>query len=204
MPAAVRPVCAVVINLPARPERLAGFLERWHTALDRAGIGIPLRVQAAVPGGDAGCLASHHAALSTPTPAADGPLLVLEDDACFAEDFTLDLPVPTGHGTDWGLLWLGGQHRLVPQPHDAHWTRPANLMRTHAYIARQPAAVAAALARLPRLDPYLARLALPQFVLRRHTVGQTAGRSDIDGTVRTRDEYWHLRYRSPAVPVLIR
>lgn len=196
-----------VINLARRPDRLAGFLSRWryaapslavtvHQAADRPG---QIDGQQWPPGhadceqrcwtrpADVACLASHLGVLDT----YSGPLLVLEDDACFAEDFTLDLHPPP----DWDVLWLGGQHLAAPTPVDRTWVRPTYLVRTHAYLVRQPAALAAAAraGRIPRMDPYLSHLPGNQYALARHTVGQAAGRSDI-GASRAADEFWQPRH----------
>jgi len=179
---------AVVINLADRPQRLRAFQQRW----DAAGAPVPLRRQDAVRGGsDAACTASHLAALS----AGSGPLVVFEDDACFAPTFTLDLSPPAG----WDVLWLGGQHYLPPAPLDEVWARPRHQLRTHAYIARDPQALAAVIraARVPRMAPYVAQLPLKQFVLRVHTVGQCAGTSDISGDVRIVDQFWNSSMNSP-------
>lgn len=177
-----------VINLTRRYDRLAAFMQQAQPVL--AGIGTPVTAWAAADDPyepDRGCLLSHTRLLST----MDGPLLVLEDDACFAPDFTLDLDPPH----DWDILWLGGQHRLAPRPHNAAWVVPTYMVRTHAYIARDPADIAARLIGVPRLDPYMSTLPVMQYVLKYHTVGQAAGVSDIDGRVRDHDEYWQLRYR---------
>jgi hypothetical protein len=179
---------AVVITLRRRPDRLAAFREKW----DRLQLGVPLSTFFAVDGGtgggDAGCKRSHHAVLSR----HPGPLLVLEDDACFAPEFTLDLDPPG----DWEILWLGAQHHIAPDPVDTVWARPRYQVRTHAYIARDPKRLAAFLPEMPRLDPYMAQVQMSQYVLRRHTVGQSAGRSDIDQRTRSSDEYWNLLNRA--------
>lgn len=179
---------AVVINLPDRPDRLTAFLHRWHAT---PATHVPLTVTAGIPGGDDGCLAAHRAALHERT----GPLLVLEDDACFTADFTPYLNPPAG----WDIAWLGGQHRIRPRPHDDTWLVPTRLVRTHAYLVRHPHAIAALLAGAPRMDPWLSTQdTLTQFVLRKPTVGQCAGISDIDGTVRIHDEYWDKAF--PPLP----
>jgi hypothetical protein len=46
-------------------------------------------------------------------------------------------------------------------------------------------------AKPPRIDPYIAALPVQQYALKTFTVGQTAGVSDIDGTVRTTDNFWN-------------
>ncbi len=169
-----------VINLDRRPDRWAAITARWAAT----GQTLPLRrVSAVDTGTDDGCLASHRRALSL----HDGPVLVLEDDACFAPWFTLDLPLPAA----WDVLWLGGQHHRRPVPVDDVWARPRYMVRTHAYIARRPAHLAALMAAVPRMDPHVSMLPLNQFVLYTHAVGQAADVSDIDGRTRERDQYWN-------------
>ena len=173
------------ISLPARADRRAALAARWKATREghRQVVGVP-----AFEGGDDGCLRSHLLALDCSL----SPVLILEDDACFAPDFTLDLLPPA----DWDVLWLGGQHRTRPIEHDETWVRPTRMMRTHAYIARDPRALAALmrLHAIPRMDPYVAALPLNQYVLRRHTVGQSAGLSDIDGRTRPVDQYWNGKF----------
>ncbi len=181
-PASLNGLTVAVINLDRRPDRYAALTERWAAA----GQTRPLRRFPAVDTGtDDGCLASHRQLLAT----ADGPVLVLEDDSCFAPQFTLDLAPPAG----WDVLWLGGQHHREPRPVDTVWARPRYMVRTHAYIARRPRRLAALMQSraIPRMDPHLAALPLNQYVLRIHTVGQAAGISDIDGHTRTADQYWN-------------
>ncbi len=181
---------ATVITLPERTDRLHAFLDRYHaTALTH----VPLVITPGRPGGDTGCLAAHRTALTGRV----GPLLVLEDDACFTPDFTPHVHPPSG----WDIAWLGGQHRARPRDHDDMWVAPTRLVRTHAYLVREPDRIAALLAAAPRMDPWLSTQdTLRQYCLRRHTVGQCAGVSGIDGSVRPADEYWNKPFRPLPFP----
>ncbi len=143
-----------VINLRRRPDRLASFMARWkatgHTAY-------PLVVHEAVDtGGSEGCLASHIEVLS----AYAGPLLVLEDDACFTVNFTPEVNPPG----DWEIAWLGGQHCWPPVDVDDTWVKPRYFMRTHGYLVRHPRQIADYLstANLSAIDPHIAMLPIPQ------------------------------------------
>lgn len=177
-----------IINLARRFDRLHSCVRRV-VVTDIGQLRVPVSVWAAVEHEqpDQGCLQSHLHVLDN---VDHSPVLVLEDDACFNHAFSLNLKPPA----DWEILWLGGQHKRPPRPLDHQWVVPTYLVRTHAYIARFPRQVAELLRDAPRMDPYLAALPLRQYALRHNTVGQTAGTSDIDGTVRDADEYWHLRY----------
>lgn len=136
------------------------------------------------PYSETGCFRSHQAAWDLYT----GPLLVFEDDAVFRMDFTLDLTPPE----DWQILWLGGEHADPPAPFDEQWVRPTRMFRTHAYILRDPAAVADLMRGAPAIDPHLAGLPIAQYALREHTVGQGAGMSD-----RTRRSHPQVRFWQP-------
>lgn len=178
---------ACVITLGRREDRLERFLRRsekhlfpWFKTVT-AWLAVDDPVDP-----DRGCLASHLQVLNN----LAGPLLVLEDDACFSDDFTLSLTPPH----DWDILWLGGQHRLAPLPVNSEWVTPTYLVRTHAYIVREPKTIAGLMQNAPRMDPYMASLPVKQYALRTNTVGQMAGLSDITGQTRGSDEYWQLRY----------
>jgi hypothetical protein len=137
-----------------------------------------------------GCLQAHLAVLST----AREPTLILEDDAVFAPAFTLDLHPPV----DWDVLWLGGEHIIRPMDIPAYpeWVKPLKMLRTHAYIARQPWRLARMIedSGVRLLDPHLASLPLHQYALRTFTVGQDAGLSDISGTSRPSASYWNFAF----------
>lgn len=176
----------VVISLRRRPDRLAAFTGRWRAATGGRRVGV---FEAVDTGSAAGCLASHLAVCDL----HPAPVMIYEDDACFHPDFTLHVPAPP---PDWHVLWLGGQHTTPPTPASAPgWVRAGRLLRTHAYVARFPVlfATMARAANVLRADPFLAGLPVPQYVLDPQTVGQAAGRSDIDGRDRDRDEYWRRR-----------
>lgn len=172
-----------VISLPARQDRRDRLAERWPYP------SLPLTFRDAVddPTDPTGaCLASHLQVLA----AGGGPLLVLEDDAVFADGFTLDLDPPA----DWRLLWLGRQPLGPLLPVNAVWAQATRIARTHAYVARDPGMLAGMLAgaRRPRsIDPALSELRVPQYVLRVATVGQGAGLSNITGTARKQDQFWN-------------
>lgn len=178
---------AVVINREDRPDRLARFVERWQgTPLAP----MPLRTFTAHTGSNptAACLASHLDVLATSLTST----LVLEDDAIFGPGFPW--PAQNFPPNDWGVLWLGAQHISLPRPATRGWVQPVEIMRTHAYVARYPPSLAAMLRFVnpPRIDPYLARLGLPQYVADPQTVGQDAGPSDTGGPARGEAEFWHL------------
>lgn len=180
------PLChVVVINLMERADRLTEFRQRWSTT----GIAMDVEVFAAIPGGTDGCMASHLAVLRAHA-GHDGSVMVLEDDACFAPGFPYRAQPPT----DWQVLWLGAQHLQLPVWVSPGWVRAGVVARTHAYIARDPADLASRFEAVdaPELDPYIGQVDVPQYVAQPQTAGQAAGTSDIDGTTRPADQYWHL------------
>lgn len=182
----------VVINRADRPERLAAFTTRWRASF-LGHIAFDVFPAVITDDGTAGCLASHLGVLGTAA-AQDRNLLVLEDDACFTRGF----PFLSSPPADWDVLWLGGEHVAAPEPSPAAgWVRPIELMRTHAYLVREPTRVLELLrrSRPPRADPYIARLRLNQFVVEPQTAGQVAGASDTGGAPLRQDSYWHLRRR---------
>jgi len=140
----------VLINLKRRPDRLARVKAalkecRWpfkqpeiFEAVDGL-ISPPPAGWRASPGAW-GCLQSHRQILSRAI--ADGVknILVLEDDACFAENFREDVEaflaaVPE----DWDQLMLGGQHlnhHGAPTKVKEGVVRCTDCERTHGYAIR--------------------------------------------------------------------
>lgn len=190
---------ATVINLPRRPDRRAAIQARW----DRLATDVALKVHPAVDGhatlpGDApwwalrrpgiyGCYHSHRQVLAV----SDGPLLVLEDDAVFAPGFTaaiaaLDPP------DDWDVIYLGGEHKRPPWPHSPGLVRPRRILRSHAYIARRPHALAAMLARAhyQHIDWLLARMPISRYAVSPFVVGQDGSASDVTSTVHA-ENFWN-------------
>ncbi len=172
-----------VISLARRRQRLLDFIARWR-ALNT---GIVPYIWPATDhhNGAYGCYDSHRRLWEA---GGEGPILILEDDAIFHEDFTLTLDAPD----DWEILWLGGQHHTLPIPVDDYWARPTVMYRTHAYVVRKPIFVARSMLKEPAIDPFLARKPFPQYVQRLHTVGQAAGYSDRTGRRVTTDQFWHI------------
>ena len=137
----------VVVNLPRRPERMERFwqtLGDWpfkrpqrHDATDGAAAGVPAGWDKGP--GAWGCLLSHRALMGAAIRDHVGSLLVLEDDAYPAHDFSTRAPqflrrVPD----DWDCLMLGAQHLLPPLPVTDGVVRCVASNRTHAYALRGP------------------------------------------------------------------
>lgn len=173
-----------MISLARRPDRLAAFRLRWQ----RAAGDTPVDVIAGVDTPDdpvGGCRQAHLGALDTST----GPVLVLEDDAVF-RGFWLDLPAPP---PGWQLLRLGGRlvTAAVPLPAPSAWQPVGAIRHTHAYVARDPAALADRIRRCG--GDVAAALSFGvggHYRLRTATVGQAAGRSDISGGDRPADDFF--------------
>lgn len=131
----------VVISLFRRWDRLAAFYERLPGDWDFG----PIRVHPAVDGaaedrpawwkttpGAWGCFLSHRAVVRHALDDGVERLLVFEDDATFAPDFTarlqgLDVP------EDCQQLYLGGQHLGGLERGPPGLVKGRNVNRTHAY-----------------------------------------------------------------------
>lgn len=132
---------AYVITLARRPDRLAAFCERlpvdWPlpdvqtwTAVDGQAVERPAWWQTSP--GAWGCYQSHAAILDHCLAKGIDRVLVFEDDATFAEDFTsrlATLEVPD----DCRQLYLGGQHLSPPERGPAGLVVGRNVNRTHAF-----------------------------------------------------------------------
>ncbi len=89
-------------------------------------------------GGPWGCFRSHLAIIEKSLSAGDWPILILEDDVIFRDDFSArakdyleNLP------DDWGMAYFGGQHLKQHQKKPLRVNEfvytPFNVNRTHAY-----------------------------------------------------------------------
>ena len=139
---------SVCINLDRRPDRWRRMRER----LGRLGMGSVARVPATdgrsgqVPAawagreGAYGCLVSHRAVAAAAW--ADGveSLLVLEDDVEFDPEVDPKLRAALAElPDDWTFLYIGGSHRVRPEPVGAHVGRCVSTLSTYAYAVRRPA-----------------------------------------------------------------
>lgn len=170
----------IVISLARRPDRRRAITRAWPLPQIRLRFFDAIDDQADA---NRGCMASHIAALAA---APDKPTLMLEDDAVFAPGFTLDLHPPD----DWDLLWLGGQHLMPPNLPQDGWAVPRHIIRTHGYLVRRPRQLARHLreSQLPHTTMFA--LPLTQYAQVPFTIGQAAGRSDIQHR-RTRGGYFN-------------
>lgn len=176
------PASATVITMTTTPDRLSAFMAGWAAA----GAPLPLNVHCSEPGlnGLRGCFEAHQAVLEA---AGDDTVLVLEDDAVFAPEFTLEVDWPD----DADLFYLGGE-----QQRGASKPGAARVRRTHGYVAWNPGGLAATLAqrrwqRQP-IDGALTQLPLRRYVASPFTIGQRGGTpSSLRGTVYAEDQYWN-------------
>jgi hypothetical protein len=179
---------AVVISADAH--RLERFARQWA----KAGLDVRLRVHEVERDRDGrrGCWQSHYDVLS----GAEGPLLVLEDDAVFAPEVTLDLSVPDG----WDLVYLGGEHMRRPRLVAGDVVVAVEVRRTHAYVVADPRRLAAMIGPPvsgQHVDSVITGLPLSRWAVVPFSVGQAAGKSLVfRGESRVHPEFWN-RTRRP-------
>lgn len=139
-----------VINLARRRDRWTRFMQRlprdWPFKTPERFNAIDGQLCPPPPwwkqgAGAWGCYRSHLAILERCLNEAVRSVLILEDDAVFCDGFServaevlRELP------SDWGMLYLGGQHLKTethpPEKLTAHVYRAYNINRTHAYAVR--------------------------------------------------------------------
>lgn len=192
---------AIVISLDTRPDRLDAFRERWEAI----GSPVPLEVWTATRGseddlpaqwrhlgvGAHGCYASHTSLLF----GQPEPVLVLEDDVVFGPHFLDALAMEPPEDAD--LIYLGGQWvRPLPVTQGIELHRMGGVLRTHAYVARNPRAIFDVL-RLGgnqgrHVDQVIRDSPLRMWGVLPWQAGQDASESDV-GVERRRAEptFWH-------------
>lgn len=186
---------AVVLTMSTTPERLARFLERWYE-VDPP---LPLDVHSSAPSADrrAGNWQAHVDALAV----AEGPTLVLEDDAVFGAGFTLDVEIPSW--PRWDVFFLGGDHFLAPwSTNTPGVVRGTRIRQNHCYAVREPARWAQAVGPAPvdrawndgYIDGRFGDLARDSvhYAVMPFTVGQDVGQSNVEpDRYRPDVEYWN-------------
>jgi hypothetical protein len=151
-----------------------------------------------------GCYLSHLAILASVIE-SNCPTLILEDDACCADQFSARIgPILDALPADWEQFYLGGQFlhraRRNPRPVNAHIVWTINCNRTHAY-AVTPGFAKEALAFFTHanlnlaMDHQYGRIHKTQkykiYAARPFLLGQCADQSDTDGRIWTADRFWN-------------
>lgn len=186
------PESAIVITTSDRSskQRVAAFHERWD-AID-ASKELPLTVfmGKVMSSPVIGCFTSHRDALLTAT----SPVLMLEEDALFAPEFTLDVAYPD----DAALFYFGGEHMMPPQPYSEGIVLCRKIRRNHGYVVRDPQRIARGLG-TPKghIDKALTDMHLRTYATSPFTVGQAAGPSLINIKPRSVDEFWNYDTWNP-------
>lgn len=149
-----------------------------------------------------GCLQSHRRIMEDLMHIRDERLdmswegaLILEDDVFFLDNALEDLQRFMTHvPSDWGQLYLGGQHRQKPTPHGDYVSIGNSVNRTHAYaVSRQH--IQSIYAHVSYMMDYNGtnkhidhqlevahqRKAWPVYCPTRWVCGQRAGNSNISG-----------------------
>lgn len=175
---------AVVITLPLRfgPERLKKFEAAWT----QTGCSMPLEVHQGVtrPAPSLGCFQSHYDVWRASTE----PILVFEDDAVFAPEFTTDVEFPE----DTDIFFLGGEHSQPPEPVSDGIVKVTFIHHTHAYFVLNPQGLADKVGEVRgNIISFLNGHNLTMYAASPFTVGQAAGPSFIQVRPRPQDEFWN-------------
>lgn len=203
----------VCINLDRRPDRWASFVASASAHIDPARIERFSAIDASTirapswwndtPGAWA-CTLSHEFVLARAAHDAVASILVFEDDAKLAPDFSPRLAdfldrVPS----DWGLLYLGGQHkaRFAPYAVAPGVVRCRRTIRMHAYAVSRDALpiVHDVVARRRMINDQAVALALPRlnaYAPEEFFVAQGASFSDVQGRSFARDRWFHEHART--------
>lgn len=197
----------VCINLDRRPDRWKLFLEsasphipseriERFSAIDAKHCLIPSWWTH--PAGAYAAAISHRLALSRAMAAGAQTVLIFEDDALFAPDFSARLAdlyprVPA----DWHLLLLGGQHkrRYPPFPVAPGVVRCRHTIRMHAYAVHRRGVIRVhdrISATTKPVDQALADIMpkLPAYAPDRWMVAQRADFSDIESRRHEQTRWW--------------
>jgi len=198
------------INLDRRPDRWQSFLASAtpHLPPDRIQRFSAIDAQNSLipswwthPAGAYACALSHRLALAQALAGPAHSVLIFEDDALLAPDFSTRLAdlmprVPA----DWRLLFLGGQHkrRYPPFAVAPGIVRCRHTIRMHAYAVHRRGAL--------RVHDHISRTAkpvdqaladimpkLPTYAPDRWLVAQRADFSDVESRRHEQDRWWDER-----------
>lgn len=201
---------AVVITMTTTPDRLERFQQGWADV----GAPLPLEVHTTESAADpyVGCWLAHCDVMRAHRRT---PVVIFEDDAVFAPDFTLALSPPAA--PRWDLFYFGGHHFLKPlDVGRPGLVRATRIMTNHAYAVREPGRLAehigpplhqqidGRLADLQRyasaaghgggVAPMVSARSLVCYAASPFTVGQDAGQSTISvNRNRPEPEFWNRK-----------
>lgn len=182
----MKPHSAIVITTPHRTSkaRIGGFHERWEATQASKELPLTVFMGKVLSSPVNGCFRSHRDALLT----ANEPVLMLEEDATFAPEFTLDVDYPD----DASLFYFGGEHLLPTEPYSDGIVLCRKIRRNHGYVVYDPQQVARGLGE-PRghIDKALTEMHLRTYAVSPFTIGQAAGPSLINIKPRAVDAFWN-------------
>lgn len=176
---------ATVITLPIRygPERLKKFKTAWA----KNGCSMPLDIHEGVTRAapSLGCFQSHFDVWRASTE----PIVVFEDDAIFAPEFTTDIVYPK----DADIFFFGGEHSQPPIPVSDGIVKVTFIHHTHAYVVFDPQGLAGKVGDTVKgnIISFLNHRRLTMYAASPFTVGQAAGPSFIQIRPRPQDEFWN-------------
>ena len=128
----------ICINLDRRTDRWIDsekqFSEQNLTVIRQSAIdGTTLQKHQTLLPGELGCRLSHEQALQYAT-TRNKPVLILEDDVNFVDDFQDKFATTINRIPPWELLYLGGNHVIKPIEHSLNIVKPVRIYTTGAYI----------------------------------------------------------------------
>lgn len=208
----------VMVTLPRRQDRCDRSLaamkrvgwpflqpERFR-AIDGGSNVVPTPTRWISGGGAFGCGQSHIQILQAALMDGIETLLVLEDDVEFKDTFVEELSVFMKEvPEDWECLMLGGQHMQPPEKISDAVVKCVNAQRTHAYAVRGRAIFDLCQMwqnSINHIDwdmgPFFGKR-LRTYAPVRFIVGQSAGKSDINGR-RNPAQFWNKpEFPNPSV-----
>lgn len=179
----------ICINLDRRPDRWEQsqkeFAAQSLTVIRQPAIdGNTLPKHAVLLPGELGCRLSHEQALRYAA-TRTAPVLILEDDVSFVDDFQDRFAMTISRFPPWELIYLGGNHVSRPVEHSPGIVRPTKIYTTGAYMVTPDGAsrLLSLIKQWPnrQIDVAYSNSRLPTYAFSPAIATQRPGFSDIQG-----------------------